>query len=401
LPEICTQGLYLAVVADPQWVRTWPQRIAGAGKAFWFYLGKLAWPSPLMTIYPRWQIEAGQIFSYVPLAAALGLLTLLWLKREVWPRAWFFAFAYFLVVLLPVSGLIDNPIFQYSLVFDHFQYLASMGPLALAGAGLARLSGLLMQKQAGAQAIAGVGLLLILGMLSGKRTWVYENQETLWTAELAENADCWLGHNNLGFALAQKGRIDDALAQFQQCLDINPNYAEAHNNLGAMLLKKGRLGEAMAQFQKAVDIDPEHNADANYNLGLVLSQKGRLVEAMVQFKRCLEVNPRDAQAYFSMGVMAFQNGQWDEAMAKFRKALEVDPNYANAYYNLGVTLFQKGRLEELWPSTKGPWLLTPAMRRHTITWVLCSFDRGGWMRPYPNSKKPWKSIPTTRTRKTT
>ena len=137
--SIWTQGLQLAAATDSQWVRIWPQRLAAAGDAFWFYLGKLLWPQPLVAIYPRWQIDAGQWISYVPLAALVLFISSLWLVRSrLWARTCLFAFAYFLVALLPVLGLIDNYVFSYSLVFDHFQYLASMGPLALAGAGLTR-----------------------------------------------------------------------------------------------------------------------------------------------------------------------------------------------------------------------------------------------------------------------
>ena len=188
--SIWTQGLQLATVTDPQWVRTWPQRLATAGDAVWFYLGKLLWPHPLISIYPRWQIDAGRWVSYVPLLALIVILSILWLKREPWSRACFFAFAYFLVALLPVLGLINNPIFRLSLVFDHFQYLASIGPLALAGMGLVRLSAFIISKKPWLQWLPlalCAELLLNLGMMSWQRTWVYESQDAFWTDELAKN----------------------------------------------------------------------------------------------------------------------------------------------------------------------------------------------------------------------
>ncbi len=103
--SIWTQGLALAqAVTDPQWVRTWPERLATAGDAVWFYLGKLLWPHPLITIYPRWQIDTTQWVSYLPLLAVIVILSIFWLKRELWSRACFFAFAYFIAALLPVLG---------------------------------------------------------------------------------------------------------------------------------------------------------------------------------------------------------------------------------------------------------------------------------------------------------
>jgi hypothetical protein len=139
--SIWTQRFFLEEIgSDPQWARTWPERLATAGDAVWFYLGKLLWPHPLITVYPRWQIPAA---PWAPSLALLGMFVILfifWLKRHAWSRACLFAFAYFLVALLPALGLIDNSIFRYSPVFDHLQYLASIGPLALAGAGLVVLS---------------------------------------------------------------------------------------------------------------------------------------------------------------------------------------------------------------------------------------------------------------------
>jgi len=343
--SIYTQGLPLATTNDPRWVRTWPERLAAAGDAIWFYLGKLLWPHPLTTIYPRWQIDAGQWVSYLPLVAVIGVLCYFWLRREPWSRACFFAFAYFIVALLPVLGLIDTFIFRYSLVFDHFQYLASIGPLALAGTGLAWLSDFIFSKKPWLQSALCAGLLLVLGMASWQQARVYENEHALWTDVLAKNPNCWLGHYNLGNALLQKGGFDDAIAQYQKALAINPNYLEAHGNLGLALFQKGEVDDAVAQYQKALEINPGY-VQAHYNLGVALFQKGQLDEAIAQFQNALAINPNHANSRYNLGVALFQKGRLDEAIEQFQKALQNDPNSFEIRYNLGVALFQRGQLTE-------------------------------------------------------
>jgi len=343
--SIWTQGLQLAAAADLQWVRTWPQRLAAAGDAVWFYLGKLLWPDPLITIYPRWQIDAGHWVSYLPLLGVIFLFCILWLKRGVWARACFFAFAYFLTALLPVLGLIDTFIFRYSLVFDHFQYLASIGPLALAGAGLARSSDYVLPKRPWLQAVLCAGLLLILGLASWQRTGVFKSEEILWSDTLAKNPDCWLGYNNLGNALLQKGQLGEAIAQLQRALQIYPDYADGHYNLGVAFVREGKLDDAIAQYQKALEINPNY-AEAHNNLGNTLFRKGQLAEAVAQYQIAVKINPKYAEAHGNLGAAFFREGALDDAIAQFQKALEINPNYAEAHTNLGLALVQKGQLGE-------------------------------------------------------
>jgi len=343
--SIWTQKLQLATFTDSQWARTWPERLAGAGDAVWFYLGKLLWPHPLITIYPRWQIDINQWISYLPLLAVIVVLFILWLKRKSWSRPWFFIFAYFLAALLPVLGLVDNPIFRYSLVFDHFQYLASMGPLALAGAGMVTLADFVIPDRYWLQSSLCAGLLVVLGLVSWQRAWVYESEETLWTDTLAKNSNCWVGYYNLGLALVQKGQVDEGIARYQKALEINPAFPEAHNNLGLALVQKGQVDDGMVHYQKALEINP-NNAEAYYNLGLALVQKGQMDEGIAQYQKALGINPAFSEALNNLGLALVQKGQADEAISQYQKALGINPNYADAHYNLGIVLIQKGQVDE-------------------------------------------------------
>jgi len=338
-------GTLEPAMADAQPARSWPERAATAGDAVWFYVGKLLWPHPLITIYPRWEIDAGLWLSYLPLLAVIVILFILWVKRLSWSRPYFFVLAYFLVVVLPFLGFIDQSFWRYSFVEDHLQYLAGMGPLALAGAGLIRFSEFVLPGKAWLPATLGAGLALILGVTSWQRAWAYESVETLWTDTLARNPNCWVGHNNLGIALLQKGQVDEAMAQFQKALEIKANYADAHNNLGSALLQKGQADEAMGHFQKALEIKPNY-ADAHYNLGIALLKKGRVDDAMAEYQKALELNPNYADAHNNLGSALLQKGQVTDAMVQFQRALEINPNNAEAHNNFGVALFKKGRVEE-------------------------------------------------------
>jgi protein O-mannosyl-transferase len=331
--SIWTQGLQLATVQDAQWVQTFPQRLAAAGAAVWFYLGKLIWPDPLMSIYPRWQIDVGQWVVYLPLLAVIALPGIFWVKREPWSRACFFSFAYFATALLPVLGLIDNPIFRLSLVFDHFQYLASMGPLALAGTGLARVGDFFLPKKPRLQAVLCAGLLLILGTVSWRRTRVYESGDAFWTDELAKNSDCWLGHFDLGDAFLQKGQVDEAIGQFEKAVEINPRYFEAYNNLGVALGAKGQWDSAVAHYQKAMELNANF-IEAHRNLGDALLQKGQWEAAVGQFEKVVELNPNLFEAHNNLGVALGQTWQLDEAIRQFREALRLKPGYPPARDNL-------------------------------------------------------------------
>jgi predicted negative regulator of RcsB-dependent stress response len=335
--SVWTQGLQLKADPDPQSSRTWPERLVTAGDAIWFYLGKLVWPHPLTVIYPRWQIDAGQWFSYLPLLAVVAVFFVLWFKNGSWPRSWFFVFAYFLMALFPILGFFNFYFQHISFVADHFQYLAAMGPLALAGAGLIRLANWIMPGGRYVQLVLGAGTLLILGTLSWQRTCAFQSSEIFWPAEyknaLAINPDSAEVQYYLGAWLLQQGQIDEAIGHLQKGLKINPDDCEAHVKLGTALFEKGRADEASVQFQMALRLN-SGSAEAHFGLGDVLVQKGQMDDALAEFQKAVQLNPNYVEAHNNIGWVLLQKGQVDKAIPQFQEALRLNPNYAEAQNNL-------------------------------------------------------------------
>jgi tetratricopeptide (TPR) repeat protein len=325
----------------PEWAQTGPQRIIIAGYDVWFYLGKLVWPHPLIFIYPHWDIDASRPVEYLPvLAVAAALSGLGWFRRGPM-RPVFFAFAYFVISLFPVLGFFNVYFFRFSFVADHFQYLASMGPLALAGAGITTVLGSLQKANRLLEpALDGV-LLLTLGVLTWRQCAMYQDVETLYRTTIARNPACWMAHNNLGLALFQQGRQSEAMDEYEQALQIKPDYAEAHYNLGTALLQIGRVPEAIEQFEQALRIKPDY-AQAHNNWGDALFQTGHLPEAIKQYEQALEIDPDYAVAHYNLGSALQQTGPLSEAIGQFEQALQMNPNNAAAHNSLGRALSQTG-----------------------------------------------------------
>ena len=341
-----------------EWQLSWPEKFAVAGRVPWFYLGKLLWPHPLIFIYPRWTIHAPKVGAYLPLIAAVAGVCVLWIGRRGWTRPVFCASLYFAALLFPVLGLIDVYFFRFSFVSDHFQYLASMGPLALAASGLVVGLDFVWKGKAVLKPVVCGALLLGLGTLTWKQCGQYLDAETLYRRTIELNPGCWMAYNNLGDTLLAKGEAGEAISCFQRTIDLYPGYAAAHYNLGVALLKTEQMDEAIAHFRKALEIDPGY-ANAYADLGESFLRKGQPDEAIVQLKKSLELQPESAAAQNNLGNAFYTKGQLDEAIPCYRKTLAIQPQNPVALYNLGSILLMKGAVDEAIDSFQKALVLKP------------------------------------------
>jgi tetratricopeptide (TPR) repeat protein len=321
-------------------------RVLISGRSFWFYLGKLVWPDPLIFIYPRWKLDAGEWWQWLYPLATLAALSAAWIARRRIGKGVFVALMHSYISTSMLVLMVVLYMMRYSFVADHWQYFGSLSIIALIASGITRAMDRLGEPWAKALEM-GVGIVLVLGLgaLTWAQTAMYTDIETLWRTTIADNPECWMAHNNLGLLLIHQGRAQEAIAQYRAAFQVNPTYADAHSNLGNALNNEGRTEEAIAEFREALRINPNY-ADAYNNLGIALFQQGHFEDAIAQYRESLRINPGNAAAHNNLANALFEQGRVDEAIAQYGEALQINPDIAQAHYNLGQALFGRGRTEE-------------------------------------------------------
>jgi protein O-mannosyl-transferase len=317
------------------------ERVLIAGRAIWFYAAKLAWPSPLVFIYERWEISADASWQYLFPLAVVAVLISFWLLRRR-TRTPLAVMLLFCGALFPALGFVDVYPFRFSFVADHFAYLATIPIIALVGAGLARLP-------ARGPVIAATLLALVLGALTWRQSGNYASAETLYRATLSENPDAWIAHNNLGKLLAEDGRNAEARMHFTKAVRLDPDVAEQHMNLGRLAIAEGSLDEAVQHFEAGLRLDPA-NADGLSNLGVALLRQKNSVAAIEKFEEALRIDPGHGEAranlastHLSLGVARAQADDLEDARTHFAAAARYRPDDAAIRYNLGTALLALGR----------------------------------------------------------
>jgi len=314
------------------WDFSWTTRYLLAGRIFWFYLFKLLWPHPLMFVYPRWEIDPVQPLAWLfPLAAVAVLAVLVWYRHGS-ARPLFVALAYFTVLIFPVLGFFNLYFFRYSFVEDHLQYLAGIGPIALAAAGLTSILDLAAIKAPWVKPLLCGALLLSLGAVTARQCAIYADRETFFRAAVERNPDCWMAYSNLGFILINKGQVDEAAVDFQRSMQLHPDDGAA-NNVGMVFVQKGQLDAAEAYFRKALEFNPYY-ADADNNLGNVYLQKGQIDQALACFRRAVMLDPDSTKNHDNFASALVQRGWIDEAAAQYQKSLEIDSSDVRALEDL-------------------------------------------------------------------
>jgi tetratricopeptide (TPR) repeat protein len=151
--------------------------------------------------------------------------------------------------------------------------------------------------------------------------------------------------NNLAIALAEQGKLDEAIAEFHKAIALDRTYAQAHSNLGRALAEQGKWEQAMAEYNKAIKIAPKY-PHAHFNLGCALDKQGELDKAVAEFRKAIELDPNNVRVYMNLGNALRSQDKLDEAIAAYGEALRIKPDSADAHNSLGNALDKQGKLDQ-------------------------------------------------------
>ena len=302
------------------------------------YLRLSFWPHPLL-LDTQWPTAKTFVEIVPPVAAVASLLVLtLWALRRR-PEIGFLG-VWFFGILAPTSSFL--PIVDAA--FEHRIYL----PLAAVAVGVVlaarRLCG---RRKTLFQVILFAGV-LALSLATVRRNAVYSDPVSFWQEHLSHRPGNARALVNLGAALQQQGRSDEAEEAFKSALKFRPDLADAHNNLAYLLLLKGNLEEAFARYREALRLAPD-SAMARKGMGMTLHRMGRLEEAAAEYEQALRLNPVFGDARVQLGLIRQTQGRYPEAFRQYREALRLNPKEAAAWNNIGTLLFQQGKWREAAP----------------------------------------------------
>jgi tetratricopeptide (TPR) repeat protein len=291
---------------------------------------------------PKGIIEIGTLFSLVILAGIFYLMARLLLTRE---KVIVFGLLWFFVTILPVSQIFPH----HELLAEHYLYLPIVGISLIAG----YVTGEILKGYQFRQMVIGLYLIILLifgvRVLDRNRDW--KDGFTLWSKTVSTVPECARARNNLGVELLNQGRYQEALAQHERALEINPWLPETLSNLGTVYARLKVYDQAISCYQKALKLNPL-NPQIYLNLAKIFQEMGKEDQAMDLYRAAfyLEVNPGDralliADIFLNADIL-HKRRRYQLAIKQLKKALIFKPHSAEAHNNLGVAYNGLGLYEE-------------------------------------------------------
>ena len=304
-----------------------------AGRALWFYLGKLFWPLDLGGIYPHWEVAAADPLGWAALAAAVGIVPTLWLLRRRIGRGPLAGVLFFGVTLAPTLGFVDYNFMLFTFVADRYQYLACIGiiPVVVGAAvhGVRAIGDAHRVRHTALKGALVVSLLAVLATLTWQQASLYRDGITFFNYVISRNPQARHAHLNLGNALLKWNYLEESLDPYRVAMEQLPDDYKPHFGAGLALYQLDRLDEAEEAFRRALELNPFHGR-SHAGFGRVRLAQERYEEALLFAETAIKLDPKNAEGWAYQGIALHHLGRVEEALDSLDHALAIDPNMQEA-----------------------------------------------------------------------
>ena len=317
---------------------TW--RITNALVACLVYIWQMIWPANLALAYHHpgklalWQVAGA---AALLVAVTLGVFALR--KRNPYLVV---GWGWYLIMLLPVIGLVQVGGQAHA---DRYTYLPQIGLYIAATWGIVDLARSWRYRGPVLGTAAAI-IISALALRAAGQTWYWHDSERLWRHTLAVTTKNDVAHLGLGQLFSDQKRLDEAIAELEPLVSKYPEDLDVRLKLAnALSEKKGRMNDAIAQYEAAAKIgDP--NPEVETTLANLLLEQGRIEEAIRYYRDVVRLQPSSALAHYNLAVGLHRDKQLSEAILHYKAALQIDPNYPDADYFLGRALLENGQEDE-------------------------------------------------------
>jgi len=327
-----------------EWDFSFVERVLIAGRAIWFYAAKLFWPYPLIFNYERWQIDATLWWQYLFPLGVVAVAAALWLLRGKIGRGALAGYLFFVGSLFPALGFINVYPMRFSYVADHFQYVASIGLMALFAGTAWHLVEKFPRFHAAAWCSAA-SVILLLAALTWQQGRIYHSRLTLFSDTIKKNPASWLSYGNRGLYYANEGRFELAMIDLNKTLELKPDEADALHNRGRLYYERKNFDKALADFDRAIQIHP-WRSDYYKNRIIVYRETGRLDKAIADADRVIFVYPGHAENYLLRASIYALQEELAKALDDLNIAARITPDDFQIYANRGLIYYRQGLLAD-------------------------------------------------------
>lgn len=314
-------------------------RVLNAFISYSTYIKKMFWPSRLAVFYPHPGQKVSMLYAVISAVILLAITLFVFRfakKHRYLVTGWF----WYIGTLLPVIGLIQ--VGNHAMA-DRYSYIPLIGLFIIIAWGADELMFKLPYKKISS---AFISLLIIsaLSVCSYFQIGRWSDSLNLFSHALDVTNNNYVAHTNMGMALYELKRMDEAEFHYAQASLIEPDSHLAHIRLASILYQAGKLNESACEYETALRIKPNNPKVLN-ELGIIFGRQAKLEDSKRYFKNAIQIDPNFMEAYINIAAVLMIQNKIDEAAEYLNELLKLNSSSARAYFYLGQIFLQKNNSE--------------------------------------------------------